>query len=122
MWESWFGLANSTMFGSDGQAKYDHVILIITTQYQALRLHCQFLCEPCPFKFILSTVDKMNLNGHGRPFKLFVSSWLLPVIRFETRSTLKMSKSARKTVSVSFVTSNGGFIQLDWRDKDRRDR
>ena len=25
MWESWFGLANLTMFGSDTQAKYDHV-------------------------------------------------------------------------------------------------
>jgi hypothetical protein len=32
MWESWFGLAKPTMFGSDDQAKYDHVIL--TTLYR----------------------------------------------------------------------------------------
>ena len=31
MWESWFGLANLTMFGWDPQAKYDHVM--ITTPY-----------------------------------------------------------------------------------------
>ena len=48
MWESWFALANSTMFGSDGQAKYDHVM--VATQYQALsrlRVHCRFRCQPC---------------------------------------------------------------------------
>ena len=48
MWESWFALANSTMFVSDGHAKYYHVIP--TTQYQALsslRAHCRFLCQAC---------------------------------------------------------------------------
>jgi hypothetical protein len=34
MWESRFGLANSTMLGSDGQAKYDHVML--TMPYQPI--------------------------------------------------------------------------------------
>ena len=48
MWESWFALAKQTMFGSDGQAKYDHVKS--TTPYQPLsrfRVDCRFLCQPC---------------------------------------------------------------------------
>jgi hypothetical protein len=39
MWESWFGLANLTMFGSDGQAKYDHVM--DTTPYQPISIWCK---------------------------------------------------------------------------------
>ena len=39
MWESFFGLANSTMFGSDGQTKYDHVMF--TPAYQSISIHCK---------------------------------------------------------------------------------
>ena len=39
MWESWFGLTNQTMFVSDGQAKYDHVIRI--TPYQPISFQCK---------------------------------------------------------------------------------
>ena len=38
MWESWFGLAKPTMFGSDGRAKYDHVMVI--TPYQSISICC----------------------------------------------------------------------------------
>jgi hypothetical protein len=39
MWESWFGLVNETMFGSETQAKYDHVML--RTPYQPISIHCK---------------------------------------------------------------------------------
>ena len=46
--KSWFGLAKQTMFGSDGLAKYDHILC--TTPYRALsrlRVDCRFPCQPC---------------------------------------------------------------------------
>src|SRR5882762_6081329 len=47
MWESWFALANWTMFVSEDRAKYEHIM--VTTQYQPiprLRLHWQLRCKP----------------------------------------------------------------------------